>query len=275
MFKKIAKIFSINSMSRRMRVAFTSIILLLIFSGAMSLFELERVGHDTEKILDASRENIELAEQMITALNKQNNAIIHMAVMRNNSPLYINECKSSINELDQSINIACERIAKSSKESADMLRSSSNCVNTLAREYAIGQVHAELRAMREIDSTTTYNTHNWYIDQYNDEYMDLAQRITNFMADSQDLLGNDVNQLSHTAQRAVTPVFISLVVMLVVVLMFYYFMRIYLIKPILRMNRSLGNFITYKMPFDNTIKCRDELETMRERIKTITEKQQL
>lgn len=273
MFKKIAKIFAISSISRRIRTAFTSIILLLIFSGTMSLFELERVGHDTEEILNASQENIEIAEDMITALNKQNNAIIHMAVMRNNSPLYINECKSAISELDESINQACERIVNSSAESADKLRASSNCVNTLAREYITGEVHAELRAMRQIDSTTTYNTHNWYIDRYNDEYMNLSKHITSFMTNSQGLLGSDVNQLNHTAQRAVTPVFISLVVMLVVVLMFYYFMHIYLIKPILRINRSLGNFITYKMPFDNNIKCRDELETMRDRINTITDKQ--
>lgn len=260
-------------MPRRISIAFTSIILLLLFSGAISLFELERVGHDTEKILDASQENTELAERMMTALNKQNNAIIHMAIMRNNSPLYINECKSSIDELDKSVTDACERIFESSEESAELLRASSNCVNTLARAYVTGEVHAELRAMRQLDSLTTYNTHNWYVDKYNDEYIILTQHIIDFMTDSQGLLGSDVNQLNHTAQRAVTPVFISLAVMLVVVLMFYYFMRIYLIKPILRINRSLGNFVTYKMPFDNSIKCRDELETMRERINTITDKQ--
>ena len=59
-----------------MRVAFMSLLLLLFFSGAMSLFELERVSKDTEDILRASQENVELAGSMLTALNEQNDAMI-------------------------------------------------------------------------------------------------------------------------------------------------------------------------------------------------------
>ena len=42
-----------------------SLLLLLFFSGAMSLFELERVSKDTEDILIASKENVDLAGDML------------------------------------------------------------------------------------------------------------------------------------------------------------------------------------------------------------------
>ena len=57
-----------------------SLLLLLFFSGAMSLFELERVSKDTEDILLASKENVDLAGSMLTALNEQNDVMITLAV---------------------------------------------------------------------------------------------------------------------------------------------------------------------------------------------------
>ena len=65
---------------------------------------------------------------------------------------------------------------------------------------------------------------------------------------------------------------VSLVVMLVVVLMLYYFMNVYLIDPILRINRNLGDYLTYKVPFEADVSCRDEIGTLRERIITLISK---
>ena len=81
MFKWIRDVFTIKSIKRRIQLAFASIILLLFFSGATSLLELERVSHDTEEILLASKENVDLASEMISALNEQNDAMIQMAVI--------------------------------------------------------------------------------------------------------------------------------------------------------------------------------------------------
>ncbi|MEE1167466.1 MAG: hypothetical protein UHS52_00435, partial [Alistipes sp.] len=81
-----------------------------------------------------------------------------------------------------------------------------------------------------------------------------------------------VNRLSHTARRSVTPVFISLLVMFVVVLMLYFFLKRLFVKPILRINRSLGDYLAYKVPFDKSISCRDEIEELRDRVDTLISK---
>jgi hypothetical protein len=78
--------------------------------------------------------------------------------------------------------------------------------------------------------------------------------------------------LSHTARRAVTPVFLSLVVMLIVVFMLYFFMHHYLIKPIIRINDSLGDFLRYRVPFDSNISCRDEIASLRDRLIALIQK---
>ena len=62
--------------------------------------------------------------------------------------------------------------------------------------------------------------------------------------------------------------------MMVVIVMFYYFMQGYFINPVLRINRSLQDYITYKMPFDQTISSRDELRTLRDNIAALIKKLQ-
>ena len=58
--------------------------------------------------------------------------------------------------------------------------------------------------------------------------------------------------------------------MIIILLMFYYFIMIYAIKPIIEINKSLGSWIRYKIPFGTKTECRDELAELSEKIESIT-----
>lgn len=273
LFKKTKDLFQINSISRRLRTAFLSIILLLFVSGAMSLFELERVSHDTEEILTASKVNVELAGDMISALNHQNDAMIYMAVLGDESESHRIQCHNSITHLSEATMAAQKRMQSTDNPAAtDSLVIHTNRINTLAKDYLEKRVHLFLLEEAERDTISVLNTQTWYADSYKTEYLNVSQQITKYMTGANSTLGPEVNRLSNTARRAVTPVFISLVVMLVIVLMFYLFMKRYVIDPVQRINRSLGDYLTYKMPFDGNIPCRDEFETLRDRIAALIER---
>lgn len=273
MFERLKKILKIGSIKRRLRVAFMSLILLLCFSGAMSLFELERVSHDTEEILLASKGNVDLASEMISALNEQNDAMIHMAVIGgkiNDIALHHRECEESISRLTNAVELARQRMSETETPAAtDSLVMFTERINTLAKSYINGEVHRAIAS----DTLSLNTTHKWYAESYKPEYVNVSNQITEYMTGSESTLGPDVNRLSHTARRAVTPVFISLVVMLVVVLMFYYFLSHYFIKPVLRINRELGEYLRYRTPFDGNIPCRDEIQALRDRIAGLISKQ--
>ncbi len=270
------RIFNINSVNRRLRVAFMSIVLLLFFSGAISLLELERVSHDTEEILLASKQNVDIAGEMISALKEQDDAMIHMAVMgRSFSDIttYGVKCEESITRLYEASQQAHRRMLATETPSAtDSLVLYTNRINGLANDFLSGNVLRSVAEIQSIDSTSTYSSRKWYIESYKPEYMNLSEQITKYMTGSQSTLGPDVNRLSHTARRAVTPVFISVVVMLVVVLMLYYFLHVYFIRPVLRINRNLGDYLNFRMPFESDPSCRDEIATLRERISTLIDK---
>ncbi len=271
--KKAKNSIKINSITRRMRTAFLSIILLLIVSGAMSLLELERVSHDTEEILMASKANVELAGDMISALNDQNDAMIYMALLGDESENYRMQCHNSIANLSMATSAVHQRMQSTDNPTAtDSLLIYTNRINTLAKDYLEKRVHLFLLEEAERDTISVLNTQSWYADSYKTEYLNVSQQITKYMTGANSTLGPEVNRLNNTARRAVTPVFISLVVMLVIVLMLYFFMKRYFTDPVIRINRSLGDFLTYRMPFDSNIPCRDELQMLRDRIATLIEK---
>jgi hypothetical protein len=110
---------------------------------------------------------------------------------------------------------------------------------------------------------------NWYNQNYLPEYNALSDGVLRVMTSAQSSLSPRAELLSRNAYRAVTPVFISLVVMIAILLMFYYFVMIYIAKPIVDMNKSLGDSLKYKIPFAVKSECRDEMAELKERIETV------
>ena len=51
--------------------------------------------------------------------------------------------------------------------------------------------------------------------------------------------------------------------------MFFYFIMIYALKPIVEMNKSLGDWIRYKLPFTVKSECRDELQELKDKIDSV------
>lgn len=274
MWRRIKSIFSLDSIGRRVRIAFLSIVLLLVFAGGTSLLELERVSHDTQLILEASKQNVDIAREMASALSDQNDAIIYMAVVGDTSQRFRTDSENSILRLKRASEEAFELLHNTEYHGlADSLTMHTDNLNTIVRDYLDGNVQRRIEADMLIDSLPNKLTiGSWYVDEYKTEHRNLSKQISKYMTGSQSTLGPEVSRLSHTARRAVTPVFISLLVMFIVVLMLYFFLKRLYIKPMTRINRSLGDYITYRVPFDDSIECRDEIKELRDRISTLTSK---
>lgn len=267
MWKKIKDFFKVESLTTRTRLAFMSIVLLLLFSGVMSLMELQRVSNDTEKILNASKSNADLAQDMREALNQQNKAMIYMAIKGDEASHHRTTCEQSIRELHQLTRRAKDVVERSeTPHAADSLINYSNDINTLSKSYVNGEIEDMIIADHELDSLSTYSTNDWYMETYLPMYENVSRHIEVYSTGVHNNLAPEVNNLNHTARRTVTPVFITLIVMIVIVLMYYFFIMITIVKPILRINRSLGTYLAFKTPFDDSIRSSDEIRTMRDRI---------
>lgn len=279
-------------MRKRVTIAFSSIVCLLFLSGLLSLVELNRVSHGAGDILTASRRNVELAKEMLDAAHEQNVALIHLTVLGEEQ--YAEACQRAMGRLEQTLLIArAEALDPSFLDSLSFatiemkvmvdrylsrLDESQASVpaaeaDTEAVEIPVDSLGVDSLLMRAAIEAAVQNDEEdsvrWYTEEYETVYLRLTAAVKAYMTSTQSSLAPRTEQMKKSAYRAVTPVLISLLVMIAVLLMFYYFMTIYCVNPIVKMNRSLGDYLAYKVAFSIKGECRDELRELKEKIEAL------
>ncbi len=280
-----------------MTVGFLSSVGLLFFSGMVSFFELNYLSRDTGDILKANSRNIALAKDMLDAVHDQNIALIHIAVFGDEG--YDSLCRASMVRLEHNLQVAqSEAFDKSFLDSLAFatteLRLITDNFLTLRAAAATAAAVADTMRMLVPDSLSSTAAEadtlavalpavtakssaggrdregsRWYSEEYERVYGRLNAAIKNYMTSTQSSLAPRAEQMKKNAYRAVTPVLISLAVMIAIVLMLYYFMTIYCVTPILRMNKALGDYLAYRVPFGVKGECKDEMLELKEHIETL------
>lgn len=279
-------------MRKRVTIAFSSIVCLLFLSGMLSLVELNRVSRGAGDILAASRRNVELAKEMLDAAHEQNVALIHLTVLGEES--YADDCRRAMGRLEQVLLTAREEsfdpsfldslsfatiemkvmvdrylnrmteVVATPREATDTTRVSELPIDSLGVDSLL--LKAAIEAAEKNDEEDSVR---WYTEEYEAVYLRLTAAVKAYMTSTQSSLAPRTEQMKRSAYRAVTPVLISLLVMIAVLVMFYYFMTIYFVNPIVKMNRALSDSLAYKVPFTVKEECKDELQELKEKIETL------
>ncbi len=247
-----------RGLRKRVTVGFLSIAILLFISGVIAFFELNTLSLDTKNILSVNSRKMELAHQMLNTLHAQDEAFVQMTLFGEEG--YDDICLRSIEELNRTIDIARSEISN-----PQMLDSLSIYLTELVELTQIVSAPVELDSLgvAVVERQAYYNS-------YRPIHSNIANSINSFTTSSFMSMEPRAEQLQRNAYRAVTPVLISLVVMIAIVLMLYYFMIIYCVNPIVRLNRSVGDFITYRLPFVSKGDCRDEVAELQDKIESMT-----
>lgn len=252
---------------KRISIGFLSIVVLLFFSGLVSLFELNHMSIDIEAILNSNRKGIELTEGMLDAIRANDRAVIRYAVLRDTT--YADSCRVRFQKFAATIEQARVETSSSASELFNNLSSSAMELDGIVEELRVSH-KVEQSHLKDTILRAEFNGSDWYKQEYLPIYNRASGQILELLTHAQNSLTPRADRLSRNAYRAVTPVFISLVVMIAILLMFYYFIMIYTIKPIVEMNRSLGDWMRYKLPFSVKSECRDEVAELRDKIESVT-----
>lgn len=251
-----------TGLRRRVTVGFLSIVCLLFFSGMVSFLELSHLSRDTGEILKANARNIELAKEMLDAVHEQNVALIHLSVFGDRS--YDSLSRASMERLESTLLVAQNEALE--KSFLDSLAFATTELRLLTDNFlAFGAARTDSLALGRPDSLGG----RWYNDEYEALYDRLTSAIKNYMTSTQSSLAPRAEQLKKNAYRAVTPVLISLAVMIAIVLMLFYFMSVYCVNPILRMNKGLGDWLSFRIPFAVKGDCKDEVLELKEKIEAL------
>ena len=256
-----------TGLRRRVTVGFLSIVCLLFFSGMVSFVELSHLSRDTGEILKANKRNIELAKEMLDAAHEQNVALIRLSVFGDRS--YDSLCRRSLERLENTLLVAQSEALE--KSFLDSLAFATTELRLLTDNYlAFGTPDTAVPVAPAVGILRPDSAGiKWYGNEYEALYGRLTSAIKNYMTSTQSSLAPRAEQMKKNAYRAVTPVLISLAVMIAIVLMLYYFMSVYCVNPIVRMNKGLGDYLSFRIPFTVKADCKDEVLELKEKIETL------
>ena len=253
-----------KGIGKRVTVAFLSIVAVLSVSGVISLFELSNLSYDTEAILSASSRDMDVAKELLRSAHDHSRAMIDVAIFGNEDEK--KECYKVLNELDMQIASVRSSAHAVVQESLDSIAVYSADLRQLTDDYhameyvQIDSVHIEVK---RIDGR------KWYVESYEPAYDRFVEQVKHYTAISHGRLAPRAAQLSKNVYRSVAPVLISLLVLIAIVLMFYYFVYIYGVQPILRINRALAEHLSFKLPYKPKATMIDEIKEMNENIEKL------
>ncbi len=238
---------------------FGCIVLLLAFSGVVSMLELGRLSRDAEFIFGVSQRNVELAQDMFDAAQNQHTAMMHVAVFGQRD--YADSCRLSTHRLSVALEQAREEIYDAS--SLDTLALAAGRLTVTVDNYLAVEQSSE-----RSDSAVRANA-LWYTTRYENDYVALNKAIKNYLTSMQGTLAPRTELLKKNAYRAVMPVLMSLIVTILIVLMLYYFVNSYGVWPIVELNKRLDDYLKFKLPFTVKGEFVDEIASIKEQIEVL------
>lgn len=238
---------------------FSCIVVLLAFSGVVSMLELGRLSRDAEEIFGASKRNVELAQDMLDAAQSQHTAIMHIAIFGQYE--FADSCRHSSERL-----VATCKLAREGVYDVKSLDSLSMATSRLTA--TVDQFMAIERPIERTDSVIQANA-MWYTRQYEVRYMELHNAVKNYITSMKGTLAPRVELLKKNAYRTVMPILVTLVVTILIVMMLFYFVNCYGVAPIKEINKRLEEHLRYKLPFAVKGEFVDELASIKEQIEVL------
>ena len=252
-----------KGIGKRVTVAFLSIVALLTASGVISLFELSNLSYDTDAILSASSRDMEVSKNLLRSAHDHSRAIIDIAIFGKEDK---SACRKALTELDSQISSVRDNAPMAVKGCLDSLLMFSARLRSLTENYS--------STVTVVIDSLTVEVHkvdgrSWYVESYEPAYDSFTEQVERYTTLSHGELAPRAEQLSKNVYRSVAPVLISLLVMIAIVLMFYFFIYIYGVKPILRINRALSDHLLFQLPFKPKAEMVDEIKELNDNVENL------
>ncbi len=244
-------------MRRKISIGFISLALVLLLAGAISMYELQRLRTQSEEILALNMRNTELADRMFTALQTQNSSILRMIFSDATTP-------DAGYELGRTAFADALAAASVTEEDMDDLEA----VRAADREYR------EVIAARLAGETTeTEADIDWFLSTYLQAYYQLDDTLKDYLTSPASSIPARAQMLEKSVYKTITPSILTLLVAIIIVLMFYFFVDSYYVRPLIRIHRSLENYLAHGIPFAPKFESNDdEMQGLKEMIDELVER---
>ena len=236
----------------KVTIGFVSLAALVMGAGAVSFFELTRIGNRTQQILDASTRNMTISRELLDGAELQHLSLLH------------NYTTGTAAGYDSLYLAGRQMFAAGLEEGQEAGITEMNVIGRAFDDY-------EKVAGSYFADSMHYES-NWLEADYWHAYTLLTSTVKEYMTGAEYNLGTQAERIEHNAYRAITPSLVTLGVIMLLLFVLLFFIDFYYIRPVVKMNESLDGFIKYHSPFNVTFEGKDEVSELKENIGELTDK---
>jgi len=229
--------------------------LILLISGAMSMYLLTTVGKSVSGLLHENYKSIEISKGMLDALEQENSGVLQ--VLAGNIDSGLVQVDGGRELFQAGIAAAIENLTiKGEKELVDSIRMAHGQFDSL-----LNGLLARTQ-MKQLDR-------NWYVDELNPSYNKVSKRVKALMTINETAIISNASNLENNAYRAIMPGIVAIGAGFLLTILFNLFINYYFLSPIVRLTRAVDDFVKFKIPFDVTVETKDEIGELRDAISTL------
>ncbi|MFP4556992.1 MAG: MCP four helix bundle domain-containing protein [Bacteroidales bacterium] len=222
---------------------------MLFISGAISIFELTKLGHSIKDLLIDNYKSIDYSRNMLDALEKQEKSMLYLVEGN-----FI-KSKGTFHKADKFFLENFENAKKNLTHKGELAY-----IDSIIQNYRPYAKHAKDALHKEELTLSTY------LSDFQPRAHITNKHVKNLITINQQGLLKSATFLETSAQRAVIPGLIVIITSLVFTFIFIYLIQHYFVSPIIKITKGINDYVRYKKPFDIQLETRDELWTLKESV---------
>ncbi len=241
---------------KRIFIGFISLAMVLFFAGAIAMSELGRLRGTVHNIVETSTRSTEYAKLMLNALQEQNSAILRMMFSGGDMDGSSQQYLKGVEDFNGVLLEATETVGN--RVELDAIYSANDAFRKVIEEH--------------IASVNENNDPQWFLNMYMKAYYDLDTAIKDYMTAPQNSIAVRTVLLEENVYRTITPSILTLLVAFLIVLMFYYFLDLYFLRPVLKINKEVRSHLDFGTKFNVKIEGSGEISNLRDNIQQLIER---
>lgn len=222
---------------------------MLFISGAISIYEITKLGKSVKGLIYDNYRSIEYSRNMLDALDNQESALLYF--------------------VNGDTDIAKAQYFKAHHLFESNLDSATNNLQLEGEQMLIDSArfyYDKLKQQVEPILSSPSFTLGEYLEEINSDLLLTSKHVKNLMIINQVALFKSAGYLETSAQRAAIPGLIVIITSLIFTFVFTYLVHHYFVSPIIRLTKGINDFVKYRKPFDVAIETKDELLSLKESI---------
>ncbi len=240
------------SIRTKILLGFLILVLMLFISGALSLFELNKLGRAVKGLITDNYRSIYFSRQMLDAIEQQEKALL--AFTSSGDTVHLKSFKISAKVIELNIDSArTTLVIESEKKYLDSI------ITAYKAFYLTSVRYFELKNCEL----------SIFLEEVHPSYIKVAYHMKQLMTLNQSALYKTAAFLETSSQRVGIPGLIVIVTSIIFTLVFIYLVNYFFVSPIIRLTRAINDYVKFKKPFDVPIETKDEIYTLRESIASL------